>query len=104
MAKQEAAEHRCRDALFLVDADHAAGLRGDVERCCFEDHLPAHQTQQLALIVAYRVDRIMAAEHELHRFRYGYAGLEHKHIAEHDVGEPRPVSYTHLTLPTNREV
>ena len=47
MAKYEAAQHRRRDALLLVDADHAAGLRGDFESFRFEDRLAAYQTQQL---------------------------------------------------------
>src|SRR5665647_2607882 len=74
MAKHEAAHHGRRDALLLVDTDHAAGLCGDLESFRLEDRLAAHQAQQLVLFVAYRIDRIMAGKRKLHGFGHGHAG------------------------------
>jgi hypothetical protein len=83
------AHHGRRDALLLVDTDHAAGLCGDLESFRLEDRLAAHQAQQLVLFVAYRIDRIMAGKRELHGFGHGHAGPEHEHLAQHEIGEPR---------------
>jgi hypothetical protein len=66
-----------------------AGLGGDLESLGFEDRLAAHQTQQLSLVVAHRIDRIVAAEREFHRRRHRHIRPEREHFSQHDDGEQR---------------
>jgi hypothetical protein len=91
MAEPEAAFQRCRQPFLLLDTDHAADLRRDLEGLFGEHGLAAHQAQQAALAVADRIDRVMAVEHQFHRIGQLQVRRQHEGIAQHDRFQRRAV-------------
>ena len=85
----EALPDRVRDALFLLHADHRAGLRGDLEGLELEERRAAHQADQAAFGVGHGILRIVLVDRELHRVGQRQAGRQRKWIGEHHVRQAR---------------
>jgi hypothetical protein len=86
-AELEALLEGCRDTLLLLDTDHRARLRRDLEGLALEERRAAHEAHELAVEVAHRVLGIMAVHGELHRLGHGEVGLELERVLEHHLRE-----------------
>jgi hypothetical protein len=91
VAELEALGKRCGEPLLLIDAHHGADLGGDLDRLLLEHRLPAHQPDQHAVRVAYRIDRVMALEYRFHRLIERRLGPEGEHPAQHQRFELRVI-------------
>ena len=87
MAQLQAVHPGRGEALLLLDADHAAGLQGDLDRLRLEHGLAAHQADQALLGVEHRIDRIVPVEHQAHRVLDRHRGVQREGAAQHDLLE-----------------
>jgi hypothetical protein len=92
IAELEALLDRGGDALLLLDTDHRARLRGDLEGIQLEERRAAHQPHQVPLGVGHRVLRVVAVDGELHRVGHRHLGLQRERCAEHHVAQARLAS------------
>ena len=59
MTKDKAAPPRCVQAFFFFQTNHRAGLQTELDGFGFEQHLSADQSDQFAVLLAHRTDRIV---------------------------------------------
>ncbi len=86
-ARLEAARPRRGEALFLLDADHGAGLGGDLEGLLLEHHLALDHAQQVAVGVAHRIDRVVARDHLAHGVGQVGVRAQVERVAQHHVAQ-----------------
>ena len=91
VAEAQAARPGRREALLLLDADHRAGLRADLERLLLEERAAAHRADEPPAGVAHGVDREVARHHLARGLDERQLGLERERVAQHDRLERAPV-------------
>ena len=80
--------HERADALLLLDADHAAGLRADLVGLPLEERLPADHADEAAGRVGDGIGRVVPRHDRAHRVDERRLRIQRERVAQHDLVEP----------------